>query len=302
MTYKDGRILKIMSERIQDILARQKAAAAEAGSLQAAKGLKDLQKRIARGVARGWFVVDSSSGLATPVAENIAFTRLTFHDYLSEDLKTRGQEITLPEPSQAIVEVHNILAGSGFDVAPVVYVDRKKGEATFGVLETVVRPNYTDGTQMYYSNPDEDPHEDPLAQILERGRTGRQQRIAVPDWVSHVPVKSRFGVSWDEIHNFVAPEVIGILPHLEKQVVESGIVFRVPTKAEFQSAGERYPHLGGANSWEWLYDKAGFDDRLFGGRRGSGGLRAVYVWRSVSHFDNVGFRLQAVSPSRKLPR
>lgn len=47
-----------MAERIQDILTRQKATAIETGNLKAAKGLMDLQKRIARGVTKGWFVHD----------------------------------------------------------------------------------------------------------------------------------------------------------------------------------------------------------------------------------------------------
>lgn len=236
--------------------------------------------------------------MAERIQEVTVFTRETFHDYLNEGLKTRGQEIALPGPSQAIVEVHNILVGSGFYVAPVVYVDRENREATFGVLETVVRPDYTDGTQMYYGTPGEDP----LAQILERGRTGQQQRIAVPDWVRHVPTKSRFAVSWDEIHIFVAPEVVNANPHLEEQVKKSGIVFRVPTKAEFQFSGERYPHFGGANSWEWLYDTAWFGYRLVGGRRDRGGLGVVDGWPSGYRDGLVGFRLQAVSLSQKLPQ
>lgn len=220
--------------------------------------------------------------------------RLTFRDYFY----LQGQEIALPGPSQEIVEVHNILAGSGFDVAPAVYVDKEKGEVIYAVLETVVRPDYTDGTQMYYSNPDEDP----LAQIIERGRTGQHQRIAVPDWVRHVPTRSRFAVSWDEVHNFVVPEVVNVTPHLKEQVTKSGIILRVPTKAEFQSAGERYPHFGVANgSWEWLYDKAGLDSRLLGGRRDFGVLSAVFNWPSDFHRDRIAFRLQAVSLPQKLP-
>ncbi len=219
----------------------------------------------------------------------------TFHNYLNEEIKARGQKVTTPEPSQAIVIVHNILAGSGFDVAPVVYVDRKKREVTYGVLEIVVRPDYTDGTQMYYSNPDEDP----LAQILERGRTGREHRIAVSDCVRHVPTKSRFAVSWVGIHNFVVPEVIDTISHLKEQVTQSGIVFRVPTEAEFASAAERYSYFVDANSQEWFYDSARFGFR----RAGVYGDGRAYViaWPPGSHHDNVGFRLQAVSPPQKLP-
>lgn len=286
-----------MTEQIQYILARQKEAAVGAGNLRAAKALRDLQLQVARLVARGFFVSDAASEVTPPIQRASVFTRKTFHDYLGEELNTCGQEIVLPEPLQAIVEVHNILAGNGFDVAPVVYVDRKKGEAIFGVLETVVRPDFTDGIQMYYSNPDADP----LAKILERGRTGLQYRIDVPDWVRHVPVKSRFALSWDEIDTFVAPEVVNIIPYLKEQVTKSGIVLRVPTKTEFQSFGERYHHFGDANSWEWLYDKARFGSRLVGGDRAYGGLGAVLDWPSDFHDDGIGFRLLASSLPQKLP-
>lgn len=151
---------------------------------------------------------------------------------------------------------------------------------------------------MYYSNPDEDP----LAQILKRGRTGRQEKIAVPDWVRHVPAESRFAVSWDEIHNFVAPEVVNTIPHLKEQVTKSGIVFRVPTKAEFRSSGERYPHFGDANSWEWLHDSTGFGRRLIGGNRVFSGLEDVLGLPSDLHRGDIGFHLRAVSPPQKLPR
>lgn len=219
--------------------------------------------------------------------------------FSANSAQTRTQELVLPEPSPVLIEVHRMLTDSGFTVAPTVYVDKQKGEVTHGLIETVVRPDYTDGTQMYYSNPDEDP----LAGILEKGRTGQQKRIAVPDWARHVPTKSRFAVSWDEVHNFVAPEVVNTTPHLKEQVTKSGIVFRVPTKSDFQSAGKDYPHLGGANTWEWLYDKARFHGgRLIGGDRDDGGLGAVYGWPPGAHGDDLGFCLQVVSRPQKLPR
>lgn len=231
-----------------------------------------------------------------PVQKVSVFTRETFSNYLHEGLKARGQEIALPEPSQAIVEVYNILADNGFDVAPDVYVDRKKGKATYGVIETVVRPDYTKGTQMYYSNPDEDP----LARILEKGRTER--RIADPDWVGNVPTKSRFALSWDEIHCFVACMVVKTIPCLQEQITKGGIVLRVPASPEFQSAGVRYPHFSNANTSEWLYDNTRSGDHLIGGSRDNGGLLANPIWPRDYHGGYIGFRLRAASPSQKLPR
>lgn len=55
-----------MAERIYDILARQKATAIETGNCKAAKGLTDLQRRIARGVTRGWFIQDVAVSVETP--------------------------------------------------------------------------------------------------------------------------------------------------------------------------------------------------------------------------------------------
>jgi len=227
-------------------------------------------------------------------------TPASMREQLIEELKSKGQEIALPEPSAALVEVRHILADKGFDVEPIVYVDRRKKEVTYAILERVVRPEYNGGIQMYYQNPGEEDTRDPLASILERGR-GRA--IRVESWTKHVPHKSRFGASWDEIHNYVAPQLVETAPHLAVQVEKGKIKFRVPTKSEFQFAGtNRYDHFGQANTWEWLYDNARSGRHLLGGRRDHGGLEAVDDWPSGVRNDYVGFRLQGSSPSQKLPR
>lgn len=222
------------------------------------------------------------------------FTTATFHDYLIENLKSRGQEITLPEPSQEIVEVYNILALEGYDVAPIAYVDKKRKEVRIGVFETVARPDYTNGTQMYYS-----PRKDPLTDILAGGRRGN--KIAVPDFVEHVPVNSRFAVSWGEVHNHVVPEAIKTTPHLAQQLTKGGIVFDIPNLADFRAAGQTHNLV--ADSWEWVQDSAGFGNRrLVGGGRDFGSLGAVGDWRPGDRVGDFAFRFQAVSPSQKLPR
>ncbi len=221
-------------------------------------------------------------------------TIATFHDQLSEGFRARGQEIALPEPSPEIVEVYNILASEGYDVAPIAYVDGKRKEVRIGVLETAKRPDYTDGTQMYYS-----PRKDPLSDILLRGREGN--KIAVPDFVKHVPTNSRFAVSWDEIHNYVVPEAIKTTPHLADQLTKGGIVFDIPDLADFRSAGQTHKDKLVATSWEWVQDSARFGYRHIAGGRGDGSLEAVDVWPSDDHDGFIAFRLQAVSPSQKLP-
>lgn len=227
-------------------------------------------------------------------------TIATFHDYLIEDLKSRGQEIAIPEPSAVIVEVYNILAGEGYEVAPIAYVDGKRKKVRFGVFESVARPDYTNGTQMYYAKPDGGTN-DPLADILVRGR--EKNEIAVPDYVRHVPGNSRFAVSWDEINKCIAPEAIKTTSHLAEQLTKGGIILDVPDLADFRSAGQGHADkLVATNSWEWVKDSAGlFGGHRVAGRRGGGGPPAVLDWRPIDHFGYVAFRLQAVSPSQKLP-
>ena len=222
-------------------------------------------------------------------------TIATFRDQLSEGFRARGQEIALPEPSPEIVEVYNILTGEGYDVAPIAYVDGKNKEVRIGVFETVARPDYTDGTQMYYS-----PRKDPLAGVLLQGREGK--KIAVPDFVRHVPVNSRFAVSWDEIHNYVVPEAIKTTSHLAQQLKKGGITLDIPNLADFRSAGQEHEDKLVANSWEWVQDSARFGRRLLAGGRAYGGLVAVLGWLSGRRFGCFAFRLQAVSPSQPLPR
>lgn len=239
-------------------------------------------------------VVDSGFGLK---ADLIKLTTATFHDYLMENRESRREEIALPETyiSPEIVEVYNMLAGEGYDVAPIAYVDGKRKEVRIGVFETVARPDYTDGTQMYYS-----PRRDPLTDILVKGR--ERNRIAVPSFVEHVPVNSRFAVSWDEINKYVVPEAIKTTPHLAQQLTKGGIILDIPDRADFRSAGQTYEDKLVANSWEWVQDKARFGSRHIAGSRGHGGLRAVGDWQSGGHDDGIGFRFQAVSRPQPLPR
>lgn len=164
----------------------------------------------------------------------------------------------------------------------------------------MVSPEYTDGTQMYYPTLDGGTN-DPLAEILKRGREDNDRKIAETDWTRHVPHNSRFGVSWDEIDRYVVPGVAKKNPALAYQMAKGGIVLHVPTKAEFRAAGKEYPHFGQSNTWKWAYDEAGFGRRLIVGRRDHGGLRAVSSWLSDGHYGRIGFHLQGKSPPQKLP-
>lgn len=252
---------------------------------------RKLQAQIATGTIKGK-QADKARSL---IAESKDY-REAYGEVLVAETPISSAEAGIPEMPPELAAVQEILTDKGFSIAHIAYVNREKGEVTHALIETIVRPDYTDGTQMYYSSPDEDP----LAKILEKGR--QEKKIAVPSWVKHVPTKSRFAVSWDEAHNFVFPEVVETIPGLKKQVAKNGIVFRVPTKAEFRFAGKSHPHFGTTNSWEWLYDKAIGGSRLVGGHRAHGGTEAVYDWQSDFHYVPIGFRLQAVSPPQKLTR
>lgn len=211
-------------------------------------------------------------------------------EQLRAEYKTKlGKEIVLPEPRPELLEMGKILTAERFNVDPIVYLN--KGKVTYALLDRSARPNYDGGKQLF--------EDDGFVPILERGRSsGQIERVS---WTRDVPAKSRFGVSWNEANGYIAREVVNVSPHLSKLVEASGTQFRVPTKEEFQFAGGlRYSHFGEANTWEWLFDKSGFDDRLVGGFSGFGGLEAVDDDHPDFHGGGVAFRLQGVLPSQKV--
>lgn len=262
---------------------------------QAAEDAVLFRMAKAAGMPESFLTVEPAKAPATPTQEAtqaqsaaLVSARSPLHEQLYQELKTRGQEVALPEPPKGLLEVQAILTGEGFDVEPIVYVS--KGEVTYALLDRSERPNWDDV----------DYPTDAYSPIVQRGR--RDGIIKITNWTRGVRDTSRFGISWDEVHNFVVPAVVDLSSQLARQVETSGVVFRVPTKAEFQAAGLRYPHLGKKRSWEHLYGDLGHGLRLVGGYSDSGGLGAVGGYPSEGHDDSVWFRLQAVFPSQKLPR
>ncbi len=146
------------------------------------------------------------------------------------------------------------------------------------------RPNYDNGKQMF--------KDDPLEAILVMGR--HEGKIEVPDYLREVPKESRFGVSPDEQDKFVFPALTDSLRLFNRE--HSGQVqVRRPTEMEFNFTGNlRYPYLGQANTWEWLHDSFGDDDRLVGGCSDGGGLADVSDdWHGNRH-DDTAFRPEVV--------
>ena len=152
----------------------------------------------------------------------------------------------------------------------------------WAAMETIIRPNYDGGKQLYEN--------DALAPILEDLR--KRGRIAVPDWCKHIPSISRFGVSQKEISGFVASRFVDEIGKVHAQNVDA------TTYMAFNYLGNiAHPEFGEANTWERFSDKFGGDGRLIGGYSGHGGLARVCYDSSGGHVGRVGFRLRVVFPS-----
>lgn len=155
--------------------------------------------------------------------------------------------------------------------------------AGWSAMETITRPNYTNGSQLYEN--------DALAKTLEDLR--KEGQIKVPDHVKHVPAISRFGVSPEEIEGPVVARFAKLAKIDPKTVSAARYI-------EFNYLGNlSHPEFGQANTGEWFKDKFGRDDHLYGGDANDGGLAGVdYGWAD-SHRDGIGFRLQVDFSSSK---
>ena len=160
--------------------------------------------------------------------------------------------------------------------------DAAKLPLQWAAMETIVRPNYDGGMQLYQN--------DALAPILEDLR--KRGRIAVPDWCKHVPSISRFGISPKEISAPVATRVADEIGKVDAQNVDA------TTYMAFNYLGNiAHSEFGEANTWEWFADKFGDDRRLIGGNSDNGGLANVHYNSSDNRNGYVGFRLRVVFPS-----
>ena len=102
--------------------------------------------------------------------------------------------------------------------------------------------------------------------------------------LSHVPEASRFGISLNNICSYVFPE-LGKRLRLEDKIKDDRQAFiRTPKLMEFNFAGNvRYPFLGKADTWEWLYD-------TFGGRS----------WLICGSSDPFNLRDWGISPRQRI--
>lgn len=208
---------------------------------------------------------------------------------LHEELKVHtGKDIKLPLPRSEFLEMHRIFEAEGFNMSPIVYLGGSK--IAYALLDRSFRPDYDGGKQLF--------KDDGYVPILEKGR--ESGKIKITHETRSVPAKSRFGVSWNEIHNLVVQEVAKVSPQLTKAIEATAAVLRVPTKENFRFAEKlRYAHFGTANTWEWLYNDFGVGCRLIGGAPGDGGLGAVIGTHPAFHYGHVAFRLEVVTPFQK---
>ena len=148
----------------------------------------------------------------------------------------------------------------------------KIGEAIPGVPPTRLRagwyladfsvgPDYTDGTQVFPS--------DPWTPLLERLR--RENLVGKHD---ETPMGSRFAITHDEWTQVV-------LVHMASKLGFPAANVRLERASEFNAIGNLYdPNRGAHNMWVWLADPFGDSNRLIGGHRGNGGLASIdYSWR-----------------------
>lgn len=154
----------------------------------------------------------------------------------------------------------------------------------WALIESVQKPQYDYGRQMYYGG------KDPLGEALKGWR--KDGRIAIPSWARDVPANSRFAVSADETDALVVPHVTNLLG------VKANLV-GPPREIEFNVAGNlNHPEWGQTNTWEWFADQFELGSRLVGGDSALSGLAHVNALGSGRRHDDLGFRLQVSSPSK----
>jgi len=153
--------------------------------------------------------------------------------------------------------------------------DAAKLPGTEVLIDKIRRPNYSIGRQLHKN--------DPLAPFLKKLR--KEKKLPT---LKVSPDTSRFGIPPDELYPIVFAEMTNRLEH----------EVRLATEIEFNLLGNFvYPYFGEANTAEWLHDKFGDGDRLFGGISDDGGL--AYVNCAMPHIRDViiTFRpLVVVSP------
>lgn len=204
-----------------------------------------------------------------------------------EELKTKlNREIHVPKPPALLLETQRVAEGEGFKFFEPIYFPKlsyrklsdehvKNWEgwiswlningpfavkgftsgsnfpnpSTFGgfwaLFDKTPRPNYNEGKQLFDND---EQLGSVIAEINQRIRGFRTEHL------NHVPENSRFGISLNDICSHVFRE-LSMRLRLEDARKDKVVLIRTPKLMEFNFAGNtRYPFLGKADTWEWLYD------------------------------------------------
>ena len=125
------------------------------------------------------------------------------------------------------------------------------------LADFTVSTDYIDGSQVFV--------QDPLASVImdlrEKKLIGR---------FDNTPLGSRFAVmpsEWQDV----------VLAHIASKLGVTRAQTRLERAIEFNAIGNLYdPNRDKFNCWEWFEDRFEDSYRLFGGRRGGGGLASVF--------------------------
>lgn len=290
-----------MAERIQDILAGQKAAQLDAGNSRAARILRSLQQAVARADARGAF---ADNGVVPPITpENSEVQGLVTAESAALQ-RFFEKEVEVPQPPRELFQTVEALKGRGiarfephyFPTVELHQQDKLPGwtvkpepwfwnqvksgrvasdaptlRAGWYLVDGRVKPDYYNGQQRY----DDDAWFQATIHELRGFGSVKTMRGVVSD--------SRFGVSPYEVEQV-------ILPEFARTVGTAGVV-RTPRVIEFNVLGNIYhPEWGDTNTWEIMNDKFGGGGRLIGGGSVGGGLAGVSgCWADGRH-GGVAFR------------
>jgi hypothetical protein len=183
---------------------------------------------------------------------------------------------------------------SWFDAA---YVNSMRQELTvlggsLVLLDTAIKPNFTDGTQHYGTVEGNDPAKDPLLPLF-------REALATPE----KPTPNRFNHSWDELQTKLIPLVE---EKIKAKLDERGLetidfqVILVPAVLDNMEMTFNQPASSATNTYEWTstpkLDGSGVDTglRLRAGHSGAGGAGSLDAYARSDGYGYLGARLAVV--------
>ncbi|RKY03450.1 hypothetical protein DRP77_06060 [Candidatus Poribacteria bacterium] len=144
------------------------------------------------------------------------------------------------------------------------------------MVDPRMKPNYQGGKQMYRDD-------ELIGGILEELR-----RNGVIPYRRYIDPKSRYAISWIELHQFVLPEIARAMGVRRDRI-------RLPRLVEFNFLSNCfYPQWYQGNTWEWFEDRVRSpigEECLFGGKFSFAAMAtSVYTNWAEARSDRIGFR------------